>query len=191
MESLQIENINDKIFTIREISVMIDKDLAELYQVETKRINEAVKNNSDKFPSDFYFELDKEEFKILRSKFSTAKFSKTRTLPKVFTEQGVYMLATILKSKVATDITLTIIKTFTKLREFSLNYNDIKEELYEIKTTMKIDQQQTNYNTHKIEEKRKADQSQVEYRNAFELLNQILRDAKDIDKNLIGFRPIK
>jgi len=150
MECLQIENINDKIFTIREISVMIDKDLAELNQVETKRINDAVKNNSDKFPNDFYFELDKEEFKILRSKFSTAKFSKIRTLPKVFTEQGVYMLATILKSRVATDITLTIIKTFAKLREFSLNYNDIKEELDEIKTTMKNDQQQTNYNTHKI-----------------------------------------
>lgn len=177
MECLQIENINDKIFEIRGLKVMLDGDLSNLYQVETKRINEAVKNNSDKFPSEFYFELTQEEFEILRSKFSTTKFSKTRTLPKVFTEQGVYMLATIVKSKIATNVTLTIIKTFARLREFALNYQDITKRLNEIEKTMKTDQQQTNYNTHKIDE-------------AFELLNQILRDTKDIDKNLIGFRPI-
>ena len=77
------------------------KDLAELSGVETKRINEAVRNNQDKFMDDFYFELTNNEFENLRSKFSTANFSKTRTNPKVFTEQGIYMLATILKSKVA------------------------------------------------------------------------------------------
>ena len=87
------------------------------------------------------------------------------------------MLATIVKSKIATNVTLTIIKTFAKLREFALNYKDITSRLSEIEKTMKIDKQQTNYNTHKIDE-------------AFELLNQILRDTKNIDKNLIGFRPI-
>ena len=103
MNELVIDNqtIQTKIYTIRDVQVMIDRDLAELYGVETKRINEAVKNNQDKFPEDFFFELGDDEFDILRSKFSTTNFSKTRTNPKVFTEQGVYMLATILKSRAA------------------------------------------------------------------------------------------
>ena len=79
-------NIKDKIHTIRNQQVMLDKDLAELYGVETKRINEAVRNNQDKFMDDFYFELTNNEFENLRSKISTANFSKTRTNPKVFTE---------------------------------------------------------------------------------------------------------
>jgi len=99
---------------------MLDRDLAELYGVETKRINEAVRNNQDKFLEDFYFKLTDKEFEILRSKDSTAKFSKTRVTPKVFTEQGVYMLATVLKGKTATEITVNIIRTFAKLREFDL-----------------------------------------------------------------------
>jgi hypothetical protein len=110
-------SIKDKIHTIRNLQVMLDKDLAELYGVETKRINEAVRNNQDKFMDDFYFELTNNEFENLRSKFSTANFSKTRTNPKVFTEQGIYMLATILKSKVASEVTVYIIKTFANMRK--------------------------------------------------------------------------
>jgi hypothetical protein len=110
-------SIKDKIHTIRNLQVMLDKDLAELYGVETKRINEAVRNNQDKFMDDFYFELTNNEFENLRSKFSTANFSKTRINPKVFTEQGIYMLATILKSKVASQVTVYIIKTFANMRK--------------------------------------------------------------------------
>ncbi|MFT7004920.1 MAG: hypothetical protein ACJAWW_002286 [Sulfurimonas sp.] len=116
-----VKDINSKIYTLRGVQIMVDRDLAELYQVETKRINEAVKNNSDKFPDDFYFELTNIEFDDLRSKLSTANFSKVRTNPKVFTEQGIYMLATILKSKVASDVTVSIIKTFAKMRKFLLD----------------------------------------------------------------------
>lgn len=76
MNNLTPRNIKDKIHTIRNAQVMLDKDLAELYGVETKRVNEAVKNNTDKFPSDFYFELNKDEFEILQSKISTANFAK-------------------------------------------------------------------------------------------------------------------
>lgn len=78
MNNLTPQNIKYKIHTIRNAQVMLDKDLAELYGVETKRVNEAVKNNTDKFPSDFYFELNKDEFEILQSKISTANFAKTR-----------------------------------------------------------------------------------------------------------------
>ena len=93
--------IENKIYTIRNTQVILDRDLAGLYGVETKHINQAVKNNDDKFEEDFFFELTNEEFSHLRSNDLTANFSKTRTNPKVFTEQGVYMLATILKSQTA------------------------------------------------------------------------------------------
>ncbi len=173
---MNIVNVDNKILTIRGIQVMLDSDLAKLYEVETKRINEAVKNNPEKFPSDFVFELSKEEEEILKSKFSTSSWGGRRKSIKVFTEQGVYMLATVLKSKVATDVTLKIMRTFTKMREFALNYSDIISKLEEIEKTIKIDQQQINYNTHKIDE-------------AFELLNEILKDTKNTNKQLIGFRP--
>ena len=110
-------NIKDKIYTIRNLQVMLDKDLAKLYGVETKHINQAVRNNQDKFMEDFYFELTNVEFENLRSKDLTANFAKVRTNPKVFTEQGIYMLATILKSKVASEVTVYIIKTFANMRK--------------------------------------------------------------------------
>jgi hypothetical protein len=93
METLPQEIIQSRIYEIRNLKVMLDSDLAKLYEVETKRINEAVKNNLDKFPEDFYFELTFEESEILRSKFSIFKDSvnNRKYVPKVFTEQGVYM----------------------------------------------------------------------------------------------------
>ncbi|WP_428025632.1 ORF6N domain-containing protein [Arcobacter sp.] len=175
MEKLPQIIIHDKIYDLRGLKVMLDSDLATLYAVETKRINEAVKNNPEKFPEDFYFELTKEEFEVLRSKISTTKFSKTRTLPKVFTEQGVYMLATVLKSKVATDVTINIMRTFTKLREFAFTYKDIVIELKNLKEDLKLNQNQTTQNTEHI-------------KTAFELLSQILEDTKKTDNKVMGFR---
>ncbi len=141
-------NIQDKIFTIRNLQVMLDRDLAELYGVETKHINQAVKNNKDKFLLDFFFELTKEEFHVLRSNDLTAKFSKTRTNPKVFTEQGIYMLATILKSKVASYITVSIIRTFANMRKlinsnnfytYQLKELEKRQLTYEIKSDERFD----------------------------------------------------
>ncbi|WP_419769911.1 MAG: ORF6N domain-containing protein [Candidatus Marinarcus sp.] len=175
MENLPQEIIQSRIYEIRNLKVMLDSDLAKLYEVETKRINEAVKNNPEKFPEDFYFELSEKEFEILRSKISTTKFSKTRTLPKVFTEQGVYMLATVLKSKIATDVTINIMRTFTKLREFALTYKDIVIELKNLKEDLKLNQNQTIENTQHI-------------KTAFELLTQILEDTKKTDDKVMGFR---
>ena len=91
--------------------VILDSDVAKIYGVETKRVNEAVKNNPDKFPNDYLFELTKSELENLRSKFSTTKFSKTRVTPKAFTEKGLYMLATILRSRKAVNATFAIIET--------------------------------------------------------------------------------
>jgi hypothetical protein len=122
--------LQEKIHTIRGLAVILDRDLAELYNVETKRINEAVRNNQDKFLEDFYFELSDSEFDVLRSKFSTANFAKTRTNPKVFTEQGIYMLATILKSKVASQVTVSIIRVFASMRQL-ITQNIVTYERFE------------------------------------------------------------
>lgn len=112
------EQVRQKIILIRDCQVILDVDVAELYGVETKRVNEAVRNNPDKFPQGYVFQLSDEEMEYLRSKISTANLSpKTRVLPKAFTEKGLYMLATILKSPQATQATLAIIETFASVRQ--------------------------------------------------------------------------
>ena len=165
MDNLVIQNeINNRIFTLRGKEVMVDRDLAELYGVETKRINEAVKNNKDKFLEDFYFELTDKEFEYLRSKYSTAKFAKTRVNPKVFTEQGVYMLATILKSKIASEITVSIIRTFAKLREFTKHYNALAKKIMEVE--------------------RKSDK---QYKKLTKALEDLINESKIVESKTIGF----
>ena len=111
--------VQKRIVCVRGMTAIIDADIAELYGVETKRVNEAVRNNPDKFPPDYMFELTSSELEDLRSKISTANLSsKSRALPKVFTEKGLYMLATILKSKQAIATTFAIIESFwTESRE--------------------------------------------------------------------------
>lgn len=116
MEIVNIDKIKNLILEIRDEKVILDSDVAELYGVATKRINEAVKNNPDKFPSGYIIELSKIELELLRTKISTTKLSKTRSTPNAFTEKGLYMLATILKSKTATKTTLAIIETFAKMK---------------------------------------------------------------------------
>ena len=120
-EIVKFEDLQDRIIELRGQKVLLDADVAEIYKVETKRVNEAVKNNPDKFPHDYMFEISESEFVDLRSKFSTTKFAKTRSLPKAFTEKGLYMIATILKSKQATEATFAIIETFSKMRKLNRN----------------------------------------------------------------------
>jgi len=119
MNIVKFEAVEEYILTIRGVQVILDSDVAVLYGVETKRINEAVKNNPDRFPQGYLFELTRNELDDLRSKFSTAKFSKTRSLPKAFTEKGLYMLATILSSQQAIVTTIAIIETFAKIKALS------------------------------------------------------------------------
>lgn len=116
MNTISFEQVENKIITLRDIPVILDSDVAELYGVETKRVNEAVSNNPDKFPTGYIIRLEKTEWDGLKSKFSTSiKGGKTK-LPFAFTERGLYMLATILKSERATHTTLAIIDAFYKLR---------------------------------------------------------------------------
>ena len=123
---VSLGDVQNKIVLVRNQNVISDADIAKLYGVETKRINEAVRNNPDKFPEDYMFALTSEELQDLRTKISTTNIStKSRTMPKVFTEKGLYMLATILKSPIAVSVTFAIIETFTKVRY-------LKRELVEL-----------------------------------------------------------
>jgi phage regulator Rha-like protein len=125
MDVVRIENIEEKIIIIDNNKVILDIDVANLYGVETKRINEAVKNNIDKFPKGYFMDLSKDQWDLLKSKFSTSNKGGKNKLPKAFTEKGLYMLATILKSKVATQTTIAIIETFSKIRELTSAINQL------------------------------------------------------------------
>ena len=130
--------VDNKIFIIRGMQVMIDKDLAELYQVSTKRLNEQVKRNIEKFPSDFMYQIsdiEKNELVAKCDQFEKLKHSVSN--PYVFTEHGVYMLATVLKSKVATEVSLSIMRTFVKLKNQSVPYFDIIKRLEALETDNK------------------------------------------------------
>ena len=119
MHMVKLETVQDKIIDIREEKVILDSDVAALYGVETKRVNEAVKNNPDKFPEGYIFELNKNEWNGLKSKFSTSIKGGKVKLPTAFTEKGLYMLATIIKSTKAVQTTLDIIETYARIRDLS------------------------------------------------------------------------
>ena len=131
---IQIQNL---IYVIRGQRVMLDSDLARLYEVETKVLNQAVKRNIERFPDDFMFQLTKDEYEFLRSQFVTSKI-KTETrggrqyFPYVFTEQGVSMLSSVLKSKRAIQINVQIMRTFVKMREWAIENKEIAQRLTEL-----------------------------------------------------------
>ena len=128
---IKFENVQSKIILIRNQHVILNNNVADLYDVQTKEINQAVRNNPDKFPEGYIFELTNEEWKTLRSKFLTleqsGKGQHPKYLPTAFTEKGLYMLATIIKSKKATETTIAIVETFSKIRELSRSIAELSE----------------------------------------------------------------
>lgn len=126
------ERIIGKIYIIRNRKVMLDKDLAELYGVPTKVFNQAIKRNTKRFPEDFMFQLNKEEFKNLRSQIVTSSWGGTRYQPLVFTEQGVAMLASVLNSDRAINVNIQIIRTFVKIRELLATNELLQRKMMEI-----------------------------------------------------------
>jgi hypothetical protein len=166
MEELAIP-IHHKIYALRGKQIMLDEDLAGLYQVETRRLNEQVKRNSERFPEDFMFQLSKEEYENLKSQFATSslgQYGGRRKMPYAFTENGVYMLSAVLKSQVAIEVSIEIMRTFTKLREFSLHYNALAKQLIELE--------------------RKNDKA---FRNIYTILNALVADTKATDEKVMGF----
>ena len=166
MNELLVQNeIRSRIFTLRGKEVMLDRDLAVLYKVETKVLNQAVKRNLKRFPSDFMFQLNEDEKNELVTKcdrFNRLKHSTAN--PYAFTEQGVYMLATVLKSDVAIDVNIAIMRTFAKLREFTKHYNALAKKIMELE--------------------RKNDK---QFKEVFKRLDNLVSDAQETDEKIMGF----
>lgn len=135
--NFEIEQIKEMIYVIREQKVLLDSDLAKLYGVETKRLNEQVRRNLDRFPEDFMFECNSNELEVLKSQIATSKSGsrwnyKRRTIPMVFTENGVAMLSSVLNSKQAVQVNISIMRIFTKLRSFHAFENRIDKKFYSL-----------------------------------------------------------
>ncbi len=138
------QKILNRIYAIRGEKVMLDKDLAEMYGVETKQLKRQVKRNADRFPKDFMFVLTQKEFENLRSQIGTsslpngkAGWGGTRYAPMAFTEQGVAMLSSVLNSKTAIEVNIRIIRVFTKLREYALTHKEILLQLAKLEKEVK------------------------------------------------------
>jgi len=129
---MQLQKVQGKIHEIRNQKVMLDFDLAKLYEVETKALNQAVKRNSERFPEDFMFQLTPEEFEMNRSQFVTGSQKHRGNLPFAFTEQGLAMLSGILKSEKAIAVNIAIMRTFVFLRQHALTHKDLTEKLNEM-----------------------------------------------------------
>lgn len=131
---MQIQTVESKIYEIRGQKVMLDFDLAELYETETKRLKEAVRRNINRFPPDFMFELTREEFFNLRTQFASSSFGPMgwggpRVAPFAFTEQGMAMLSSVLKSDKAINVNISIIRAFVFIRQYALQHKDLTEQL--------------------------------------------------------------
>ena len=130
------EMVMNKIYLIRGQKVMLDSDLSALYQVETRRLNEQVTRNKERFPEDFMFQLTGDEYETLISQFATSSWGGRRKLPYAFTEQGVAMLSSVLNSPTAISVNIQIIRVFTKMRALLMTHKDILLQLEKIEKKM-------------------------------------------------------
>jgi len=130
--TLPDEVVMEKIQLVRGKKVMMDEDLAELYNVETKRLNERIKRNIARFPEDFMFQLSQKEFDNLKSQIATSSWGGRRKLPYAFTEQGVAMLSGVLQSERAISVNIHIMRVFTRMREMLVSHKEILKKLEEL-----------------------------------------------------------
>ncbi len=126
---MELQLIQNKIHVMRGMRVMLDADLAELYEVETRTLKQAVKRNLDRFPPDFMFELSAKEMETLRSQTVTSSWGGLRYAPFAFTEQGVAMLSSVLKSKKAIAVNIAVMRAFVLVRQHLTDYKDLKEQI--------------------------------------------------------------
>ncbi|MCF0054197.1 ORF6N domain-containing protein [Dyadobacter sp. CY356] len=164
MELIAIQN---KVFTLRGQKVMLDFDLAEMYEVETKVLKQAVRRNRDRFPDDFMFEVTRAEYNSLRSQFVTLENGKgehSKYLPFAFTEQGVAMLSTILKSQKALQVNITIMRAFVMIRQYYSDSTELKQRIESLENEM-----------------------QVKFKDIYEALNFLLNPPNP-ERKTIGFK---
>lgn len=146
---MELQIIQNKIVELRGMRVMLDYDLAEMYGVETKRLKESVRRNIDHFPSDFMFELTRDEYNSLRSQFATLENGRgnySKYLPFAFTEQGVAMLSSVLNSKLAIQININIMRAFVAIRNFLIQQSATSLEIEKLWTHVKSLEEQTEEN---------------------------------------------
>jgi len=140
----KLAQIQNMIYEIRGQKVMVDEDLAKIYQVETKRLNEAVKRNMDRFPREFMFQLTQAEYDNLMSQFATSSWGGRRKLPYAFTEHGVIMLSSVLNSKIATKINIAVVKAFIEMRLFIAK--PVRKKLEDLERVLMLHIDDTNHN---------------------------------------------
>ena len=144
MEKTKVIPIKDMIYEIRGLQVMLDENLAEIYNVETRVLNQAIKRNIDRFPPEFMFQLTKDEYANLMSQFVTSSWGGRRKLPFAFTEHGVIMLSSVLNSKIATQINITIVKAFIDMRRYIAN--PVQEKIDNLEKILMLHIDDTNLN---------------------------------------------
>ncbi len=180
------QKILNRIYVIRGEKVMLDKDLAEMYNVETRVLNQNIKRNINRFPRDFMFQLSKKEFTNLISQNVTsshpagkAGWGGTRKMPYAFTEQGVAMLSSVLNSETAIEVNIRIIRVFTKMREFALTHKEILMQLAKLEKEVSSNSRNTEKNSKDIE-------------NIFLVLKELIEKqstpSPEPQRNKIGFR---
>jgi phage regulator Rha-like protein len=140
----ELKNIKSMIFEVRGYQVMLDEDLARIYQVETRVLNQAVKRNMDRFPPEFMFQLTKDEYENLMSQFVTSSWGGRRKLPFAFTEHGVIMLSSVLNSKIATQINVAVVKAFIAMRRYIAK--PIREKIDDLEKVLMLHIDDTNHN---------------------------------------------
>lgn len=170
------QKILNRIYVIRGEKVMLDRDLAEMYGVETRVLNQSIKRNLNRFPKDFMFQLSEKEFKNLISQNVTSSWGGTRKLPYAFTEQGVAMLSSVLNSETAIEVNIRIIRVFTKMRAFALTQKEILMQLAKLEKEVSSTNRNTERNSKDIE-------------NIFMVLKELLeKESKPAPRNKIGFK---
>lgn len=162
------EEILNKVYLIRGKKVMFDFDLAELYEVKTKRLKESVRRNINRFPDDFMFELTENEFESLRTQFASSKRGGIRYMPFAFTEQGLAMLSSVLNSEKAIQVNIQIMRIFSKIRQALYDYTELRMMVEEIK--------------------RKGDNNSKNIELVFQYLDELLEKKKKKSRNEIGYK---
>jgi len=180
---LPLEAITQRIILLREQKVLLDADLAALYGVPTKRFNEQVKRNLERFPPDFMFQLTEEEFAALRSHFATsndtpAKRGGRRYLPFVFTEHGAIMAAMVLNSPRATEVSVYVVRAFVKLREALASHRDLAQKLEELEQkTEALAMRHDDF----------ARNTRIQLKQVFEAIRELMTPPESLKKRPIGF----
>jgi len=168
----EIISIQNMIYEIRGQKVMLDSDLARLYEVELKRLNEGVKRNMKRFPSEFMFQLTEEEWKNQRSQIATFSKDTRKYLPYAFTEHGILMLSSVLNTDRAIDINIQIMKIFVLMRQFALSQNDSIEQIAELRKLLLL----------------YIDENDQKVNDVLILLNSLMEKPPPPPARVIGFR---